>query len=121
MLKDNFYMMERLMREEVRHEYERVIQEKDNVIHRFKESFQNYKNELNNEIKEEVAKEILTLDKKVKSIAKKEHSSMNLTNKGGVMSQISKMLSSQTVNDNPTSHHGSQMQVISPRGAVGTN
>ena len=82
------------MREEVRHEYERIIQEKDNVIHRFKESFQNYKNELNNEIKEEVAKEILSLDKKVKFIAKKDNSSMNLNAAGkGVLSQISKILS----------------------------
>ena len=60
------------MRQELRHEYERIIQEKDNTIHKFRESFQIYKSELNNEIKEEVAKEILSLDKRVKSIVKKD-------------------------------------------------
>ena len=31
-LKDNFYLMERLLREEVRHDYEKTIHEKDNEI-----------------------------------------------------------------------------------------
>ena len=36
-----------------------------------------YKSELNNEIKEEVAREILSLDKKVKTIVKKRDSVAN--------------------------------------------
>lgn len=39
MLKDNFYLMEKMMRQEIRHEYEKTIQEKDNLIHKFRESF----------------------------------------------------------------------------------
>lgn len=72
MLKDNFYMMERLMRQEVRHDYEKIIQEKDNTINQYKQSFNTYKLELNNEIKEEVAKEIQHLDKKVKTIVERK-------------------------------------------------
>jgi hypothetical protein len=44
------------------------------LINKFKESFDAYKNGLNNEIKEEVAKEIFSLDRKVKLIVdKKDH------------------------------------------------
>jgi hypothetical protein len=68
MLKDNFYLMERLMRKEIRLDYDKYIKEKDNEIHMLKESFDSYKLELNNEIKSEVAKEIMTLDKRVKTI-----------------------------------------------------
>ena len=69
------------MRQEMRHEFERTIQEKDHQIAKFKESFLAYKSELNNEIKEEVAKEILSLDKKVKTIVqKKEHVSYSNPN-----------------------------------------
>ena len=71
MLKDNFYLMERLMRQELRHEYERGILEREQTIQRFREAFVTYKSELNNEIKEEVAKEIMSLDRRVKVIAKK--------------------------------------------------
>lgn len=39
MLKDNFFLMERLMREEIRHEYEKALELRDNEIDRYKESF----------------------------------------------------------------------------------
>ena len=54
-MKDNFFMMERMMRQELRHEYERAIIERENQMNRYKESFHTYKNDLNNQIKEEVA------------------------------------------------------------------
>lgn len=41
-----------------------------------------YKNELNNEIKEEVAKEILSLDKRVKLIVDKRENTMNSSHRG---------------------------------------
>lgn len=62
------------MRKEIRHEYDRSILEKDNIIKQYKDSFNLYKSELNNEIKEEVAKEISSLDKKVKTIVDKKAS-----------------------------------------------
>lgn len=69
--------MEKLLREEIRHDYERTISEKDNEIQKLKEGFEGYKYELNNEIKEEVAKEISTLDRKVKGMIKKNENEIN--------------------------------------------
>ena len=93
MLKDNFYLMEKMMRSEVRHEYEKAISEKDNLIAKFRESFSTYKSELNNEIKEEVAKEIFGLDKKVKQIIDKRGDSAGVLTptqqqKGGITQQL---------------------------------
>ena len=67
-LKDSFYLMERLLRQEIKHQYEKTISDKENMIQKYKGSFSVYKEGLNNEIKEEVAKEIQQLDKKVKLI-----------------------------------------------------
>ena len=47
--------MERLLRQELRHEYERDITERDIEISKYKDSFHTYKSDLNNQIKEEVA------------------------------------------------------------------
>ena len=69
--------MEKLLREEIRHDYERTISEKDNEFQKLKEGFEGYKYELNNEIKEEVAKEISTLDRKVKGMIKKNENEIN--------------------------------------------
>lgn len=48
MLKDNVFLMEKLLHQEVRHEYERAIKERDNELHKYKASFTTYKSELNN-------------------------------------------------------------------------
>ena len=47
-LKDHYYLMEKLMRDEVRHEFERTIQERDNTILRLKADFKHYRSEMKN-------------------------------------------------------------------------
>lgn len=48
MIKDSVFVMEKMMRQELRHEYERFIIERENEMNRYKESFVTYKNDLNN-------------------------------------------------------------------------
>jgi hypothetical protein len=54
-MKDSIFTMEKMMRQELRHEYERTIKEREDEKNKYKESFITYKDDLNNQIKEEVA------------------------------------------------------------------
>ena len=69
MLKDNYYLMERLMRDEIRFEYQNTIVKRNNEIQKYKQSFRDYKQELNNEIKAEVSNEKALIGKKMKQKA----------------------------------------------------
>jgi hypothetical protein len=64
--------MERRMRQELRHEYERSIIEKDNESKKYKESFVNYKSDLNNQIIEEVATRITETQQEIKNMVMKK-------------------------------------------------
>ncbi len=71
-MKDNVFLMEKLMRQELRNEYERAITERDNELKTLKESFAAYKSELNNQIKEEVAIRITETSQEVKNMVQKK-------------------------------------------------
>jgi len=58
MLKDNFYLMERLMRQELHHEYQASIEQRDLEIKRLNEGFTEYRKDLNQDLKFGVAHEI---------------------------------------------------------------
>jgi len=70
-LKDNVFLMEKLLNQEVRNEYERAIKERDNELHKYKASFTTYKSELNNQIKEEVAARLTETQQDLKTLQRK--------------------------------------------------
>ena len=73
-VKDNVYIMERRMRQELRHEYERSIVERENESRKYKESFVNYKSDLNNQMIEVVASRINEAQIEIKNmVMKKAH------------------------------------------------
>lgn len=71
-MKDSIFMMERMMRQELRHEYERAIVERENEKNKYKESFSTYKDDLNNQIKEEVAIRINETQQDIKNLVQKK-------------------------------------------------
>jgi homoserine kinase len=54
MLKDNFYLMEKKMRDEIHKDYRQQIIEKENMIIKMKEAFKAYKTELSADIKSNI-------------------------------------------------------------------
>lgn len=66
MLKDNFYLMEKMMREEIHIDYSDQLIQKENLIKKYRESFKNYRTELNEEIKIEIDTEVATIDQNLK-------------------------------------------------------
>lgn len=69
MLKDNFFLMEKKMREEIHKDYRQEIIEKDLSIKKFKEAFMQYKLELATDLKSNIDWEVETIDPKMKAKA----------------------------------------------------
>ena len=69
MLKDNYYLMERMMREEIQKQFVDEITEKDHLIRKYKEGFDEYKTRVNKGISSEVYNEITTIENRVKARA----------------------------------------------------
>lgn len=69
MLKDNYYLMEKLMWEEIHKDYHDQLVEKDTLIKKYRESFQQYRLELNTDIRSKIDREIETIDPKIKAKA----------------------------------------------------
>jgi len=69
MLKDNYYLMERMMREEIQKQFIDEITEKDHLIRKYKEGFDEYKTRVNKGISSEVYNEITTIENRVKARA----------------------------------------------------
>ena len=57
MMKDNIFLMEKMMREEIHKDYSEQLIFKDNQIKKLRESFKSYKNELNEDIKADIDRE----------------------------------------------------------------
>ena len=49
-IKDNIFLMENLLREELRNEYVRTILDRENERNKYKESFIKYKSDLNTQV-----------------------------------------------------------------------
>lgn len=69
MLKDNYYLMEKMMREEIQKQFIDEITEKDYLIRKYREGFDEYKIRVNKGISSEVYNEITTIEKRVKARA----------------------------------------------------
>jgi hypothetical protein len=69
MLKDNYYLMERMMREEIQRQFIDEITEKDYLIKKYREGFKEYKERVNKGISSEVYDEITTIEERVKARA----------------------------------------------------
>lgn len=69
MLKDNFYLMEKKMREEIHKDYWQQLIEKENQLKKYREAFHAYKNELSADIKGSIDRDIETIDPKLKAKA----------------------------------------------------
>ena len=69
MLKDNYYLMERMMREEIQRQFIDEITEKDYLIKKYREGFDEYKTRVNKGISSEVYNEITTIENRVKARA----------------------------------------------------
>ena len=69
MLKDNYYLMEKMMREEIRKQFVDEIEEKDYLIKKYREGFAEYKTRVNKGINSEVYNEITTIENRVKARA----------------------------------------------------
>jgi hypothetical protein len=72
LMKDSVFAMERMMRGELRHEYERFILERENEVARYRASFNGYKDDLNNQIKEEVAVRINETGVEIKNLVQRK-------------------------------------------------
>ena len=70
-LKDNIHLMERIMRTELRREYMREIQENMDEARKYKEAFEEYKEKLNGQVKDEVAETFEALKQKVEIMKRK--------------------------------------------------
>lgn len=69
MLKDNYYLMEKMMREEINNQFIDEITEKDYLLKKYREGFDEYKTRVNKGISSEVYNEITTIENRVKARA----------------------------------------------------
>jgi predicted nuclease with TOPRIM domain len=69
MLKDNYYLMEKMMREEIKNQFIDEITEKDYLLKKYREGFAEYKTRVNKGISSEVYNEITTIENRVKARA----------------------------------------------------
>jgi hypothetical protein len=65
MLKDNYYLMETMMREEILKQFIDEITEKNFLIKKYREAFAEYKTRVNKDISSEVYNEITTIESRV--------------------------------------------------------
>jgi len=89
-------VMERLLHQQVRHEYERAIQERDNELQKYKESFHTYKSDLNNQIKEEVAMRLTETSQDIKQLFRRKLLD-SMSQKGDIEKAVSSSASKRAV------------------------
>jgi chloramphenicol O-acetyltransferase len=65
MLKDNYYLMETMMREEILKQFIDEVTEKNFLIKKYREAFAEYKTRVNKDISSEVYNEITTIESRV--------------------------------------------------------
>lgn len=65
-LKDHYYLMEKYLREEITHEFQREMQEKDNKIKSLSDNFNNFRSEMQTDLQKQCANEIMALDEVAK-------------------------------------------------------